>query len=290
MKQHGQELQGEHDAEHQGERDGDGLDLLPSEAARLAVAGDLHGQVGGVLRDDLQAADEHDEESVDEQEGQADLVAQLPQLLLHRLLVLLVLVQREQVLADELDPEAPLCGAGNDGELRRIVVMVVVVVVIMMRRRMVMVMMMMVMMVMMMMVVVVVVVVVVVAMMTMMTTMMVMMMMMMRRRRRRIARRIVVVVVVVVVVVMMMIMMMMTMMMMILIINNNILIVVIPTTTTAANTLRTNLSSDCYTAAVAAADDADFPEGWREGVLSPTLMNKNQQMSPNNLDVEQPRR
>ena len=112
MEEHGEELHGQHDAEDQGEGDGDGLNLLACECG-VPIARDLHGQVGGALRDDLQAADEHDEQRVDEQEGHADLVAQLQELLLHRLLVLLVLVQRVQVLADELRPEVPLRQNGH---------------------------------------------------------------------------------------------------------------------------------------------------------------------------------
>ena len=112
MEEHGEELQGQHDAEDQGEGDGDGLDLLAREGG-VPIARDLHGQVGGALRDDLQTADEHDEQRVDEQEGHADFVAQLQELLLHRLLVLLVLVQRVQVLADELRPEVLLRSKGH---------------------------------------------------------------------------------------------------------------------------------------------------------------------------------
>ena len=112
MEEHGEELHGQHDAEDQGEGDGDGLDLLAREGG-VPIARDLHGQVGGALRDDLQAANKHDEQRVDEQEGHADLVAQLQELLLHRLLVLLVLVQRVQVLADELRPEVPLRSNGH---------------------------------------------------------------------------------------------------------------------------------------------------------------------------------
>ena len=107
MEEHGEELQRQHDAEDQGKGDGDGLDFLAREGG-VAIAGDLHGQVGGALRDDLQAADEDNEKRVDEKEGHADLVPQLQQFRLHRLLVLLVLVQRVQVLADELPPELSL--------------------------------------------------------------------------------------------------------------------------------------------------------------------------------------
>jgi hypothetical protein len=72
VEKHGKELHSEHDAEDQRECDRDGFDLLTGES-EVTVTRDLNREVGGFLRDDLQAGDEHNEQRVNQKEGQGHL-------------------------------------------------------------------------------------------------------------------------------------------------------------------------------------------------------------------------
>jgi hypothetical protein len=72
VEKHGKELHSEHNAEDQRECNRDGFDLLAGES-EVTVTRDLNGEVGGFLRDDLQAGDEHNEQRVDQKEGQGHL-------------------------------------------------------------------------------------------------------------------------------------------------------------------------------------------------------------------------